>query len=183
MEALAFGQLARPDNQEVGMICLHVFDDGVDDVIHLHVCDDGVTFFQEFIPQCHDQSRGAFDDRSFQLGDLGFGQVSNGQVGHRSFGRGEDGGRGGFRKNAGSKKLGCDSGVLRVITREDHTRQLRDWLFHDEDGAPGDQRDLPGDAPQQESSNVAQPAGPDEDEIGLYPPGLSHYRPGEGAMG
>jgi hypothetical protein len=183
MEPLALGQLARPDHQEVGMICLHVFDDGVDDVVHLHVCDDGVTFFQEFIPQCHDQSRGAFDDRSFQLGDLGFGQVSNGQVGHRSFGRGEDGGRGGFRKNAGSKKSSGGSGVLRVINREDHTRQLRERLFHDEDGAAGDRRDLPGDAPQQESSNVAQPAGPDEDEIGLYPPGLSHDRPGKGPMG
>jgi hypothetical protein len=28
-----------------------VFDDGVDDVVHLHVRVDGVAFFQEFIPQ------------------------------------------------------------------------------------------------------------------------------------
>lgn len=66
------------------MIRLHMFDDGVDDVVHLHVRVDGVAFFQEFIPQCHDQLRGAFDDRLLQFDDLGFGQVSNGQVGHRS---------------------------------------------------------------------------------------------------
>ena len=165
------------------MICLHMFDDSVDDVVHLHVRVDGVAFFQEFTPQCPDQSRGAFDDRSFQLCDLGFGQVSNGQVGHRSFGRGEDGGRGGFRKNAGSKKSSGGSGVLRVIDREDHTRQLRDRLFHDEDGAGGDRRDLSRDASHQESSNVAQSAGSDEDEIGLHPSSLSHDRPGEEAMG
>ncbi len=164
------------------MIRLHVFDDGVDDVVHLHVCDDGVAFFQEFIPQCRDQSRGSFEDRSFQLCNLGFGQVPNGQVGHRSLGRGEDGGRGGFRKNAGSKKSSGGSGVFRVIDREDHTRQLRERLFDDEDGAGGDRRDLPGDASQQESSYVAQPAGSDEDEIGLHPPRLLHDRPGEGAM-
>ena len=51
MEPLALGQLARPDHQEVGMIRLHLFDDGVDDVVHLHVRVDGVAFFQEFIPQ------------------------------------------------------------------------------------------------------------------------------------
>ena len=141
------------------------------------------AFFQEIIPQCRDQSRGAFDDRSFQLCDLGFGQVSNGQVGHRSFGRGEDGGRGGFRKNAGSKKSSGGSGVLRVIDRESHASQLRDRLFHDEDGAGGDRRDLPGDAPQQESLNVAQPAGSDEDEIGLHPLRLSRDCSGQGPMG
>ncbi len=65
----------------------YLFDDAVDDVIHLHVRLDGKAFFQEFIPQCRDQSRGAFEDRPFQLCDLSFGQVSNGQVGQRSFGR------------------------------------------------------------------------------------------------
>ena len=55
------------------MIRLHLFDDGVDDVVHLHVRVDGEAFFQEFIPQCRDQFRGAFDDRSFQFGNLGFG--------------------------------------------------------------------------------------------------------------
>ena len=73
MEPLALGQVAGPDHQEVGMNCLHLFDDRVDDVVHLHVRVDGVAFFQEFIPQCRDQSRGSFDDRSFQLCDLGFG--------------------------------------------------------------------------------------------------------------
>ena len=34
------------------MIRLHVFDDGVDDVVHLHVRVDGVAVLQEFIPQC-----------------------------------------------------------------------------------------------------------------------------------
>ena len=115
------------------MIRLHLCDDGVDDVTHLRVCDDGVAFFQEFIPQCCNQSRGSFEDWPLQLCDLGFGQVSNGQVGHWFFGRGEDGGRGGFRKNAGSKKSSSGSGVLRVIDRKDHTRQSREWLFHNED--------------------------------------------------
>ncbi len=68
------------------MRSLHLLDDGVDDVVHLHVRVDGVAFFQEFIPQCRDESRGSFDDRSLQFGDLCFGQVSNGQVGHRSLG-------------------------------------------------------------------------------------------------
>jgi hypothetical protein len=54
MEPLALGQVARPDHQEVGVIRLHLFDDGVDDVVHLHVRVDGITFFQEFIPQCRD---------------------------------------------------------------------------------------------------------------------------------
>jgi hypothetical protein len=115
------------------MIRGYMFDDGVDDVVHPHVRVDGVAVFQEFIPQCRDQSSGSFNDRSFQLCDLSFGQVSNGQVGHRSLGRREDGGRGGFRKNAGSKKSSGGSGVLRVIDRENHTPQLRDRLFHDED--------------------------------------------------
>jgi len=52
---------------------LHLFDDGVYDVVHLHVRIDGEAFFQELIPQSRDQFRGAFDDRSFQFGDLGFG--------------------------------------------------------------------------------------------------------------
>jgi len=73
--------------------------------------------------------------------------------------------------------------VLGVIDCEDHTRQLRERLFHDEEGTGGDQCDLPGDASHQESSNVAQPAGSDEDEIGFHSPRLSHDRPGEGAMG
>ncbi len=115
------------------MIRLHLFDDGVDDVVHLHICDDGVAFFQEFIPQRRDQSRGSFENRPFQLCDLGFGQVSNGQVGHRSFSRGEYGDRGGLRKNAGSKKSSGGSGVLRVINRKDHTCQSRERLFHNED--------------------------------------------------
>ena len=55
------------------MRSLHLLDDGVDDVVHLHVRVDGEAFFQEFIPQCRDQFRGAFDDRSFQFGNLGFG--------------------------------------------------------------------------------------------------------------
>ncbi len=69
------------------MIGLHLFDDAVDDVVHLNVGDDDVAFFQEFIPQRRDQSCSTFEDRPFQLCDLGFGQVPNGQVGHRSFGR------------------------------------------------------------------------------------------------
>jgi hypothetical protein len=73
--------------------------------------------------------------------------------------------------------------VLRVIDREEHTRELPDRLFHDEDGTAGDRRDLSGDAPQQKSSNVAQPAGSDEDEIGLHPARLSHDGLGERAMG
>ena len=36
IEPLALGQIARPDHQEVGMIRLHLFDDGVNDVVHLH---------------------------------------------------------------------------------------------------------------------------------------------------
>jgi len=130
------------------MRSLHLLDDGVDDVVHLHVRVDGEAFFQEFIPQCRNQSRGSFEDRPFQLCDLSFGQVSNSQVGHRSFGRGEDSGRGGFRKDAGAKKSSGGSGVFRVIDREGHTRQLRERLFDDEDGAAGDRRDLPGDASQ-----------------------------------
>jgi hypothetical protein len=83
----------------------------------------------------------------------------------------------------GSKKSSGGSGVFRVIDREDHTCQLWERLFHDEDGAVGDRRDLSGDASQQESSNVTQPAGSEEDEIGLHPPHLLHDRPGSGAMG
>ena len=87
MEPFALGQVARPDHQEVGMRGLHLFDDRVDDVVHLHVRLDGEAFFQELIPQCCDQFRGSFEDRSLQFGDLGFGEVSNRQVGHRSLGR------------------------------------------------------------------------------------------------
>jgi hypothetical protein len=76
------------------MICLHLCDDRVDHVVHLHVTNDGVAFFQEFIPHGRDQSSGAFEDRLFQLCDLCLGQVSNGQVGYWSLGRGEDGGCG-----------------------------------------------------------------------------------------
>ena len=83
MEPLAFSQLAGPDHQEVGVMCLHVFDDGVDDVVHLHVRVDGVAFFQELTPQGRDQFRGSLDDRAFQFSDLSLGQVSNGQVGYR----------------------------------------------------------------------------------------------------
>jgi hypothetical protein len=73
--------------------------------------------------------------------------------------------------------------MLRVIDREDYTRQLQKRLFHDEDGARSDRRNLPGDAPQQESANVAQPAGSEEDEIGLHSARLSHDRPSDGAVG
>ena len=61
--------------------------------------------------------------------------------------------------------------------------QLRERLFHDEDRAGGDRRDLPGDASHQESTDVAQSSGSDENEIGFDPPRLSHDRPGEGTMG
>ena len=68
------------------MIRLHSFDDGVDDVVHLHSSVCSVTFFQEVLPQCHNYLCRSFNDRLFQHGDLRFGQVSNGQVCHRSFG-------------------------------------------------------------------------------------------------
>jgi hypothetical protein len=165
------------------MIRLHLCDNRVDHVVHFHVIDDRVAFFQEFVTHCRDQSRGAFEDRPFQLCDLGFGQVSNGQVGHRSLGGREDGGRGCFRKNAGSKKSSGGSGMLGVIDREDYTRQLQKGLLYDEDGAWGDRSNLPRDAPQQESSNVAQPAGSEEDQIGLHAPRLSYDCSGDGAMG
>ncbi len=89
-----------------------------------------------------------------------------------------DSGRMRDRRNRAAARECFESSTARVTCR-----QLRDRLFHDEDGAGGDRRDLPGDAPQQESLNVAQPAGSDEDEIGLHPPRLSRDRPGEGAMG
>jgi hypothetical protein len=73
--------------------------------------------------------------------------------------------------------------VFRVIDREGYTRQLRERLFHDEDGAGGDRRDLSGDASQQESSNVTEPAGSDKDKIGFRMSRSSHDRPGERAMG
>lgn len=68
------------------MTCLHMFDNGIDDVVHLHVRLYGVALFQKIVPQGCDQSRGSLDDRLFQLFDLGFGQVPNSQVSHRSFG-------------------------------------------------------------------------------------------------
>ena len=67
VKSLTLGQVARPYRQEVGMIRLHLCDDAVDNVVHLHVRVDCEAFFQEFIPQCRNQSRGAFEDRPFQL--------------------------------------------------------------------------------------------------------------------
>jgi len=55
------------------MTCLHMFDNGIDDVVHLHVRLYGVALFQKIVPQGCDQSRGSLDDRLFQLFDLGFG--------------------------------------------------------------------------------------------------------------
>jgi hypothetical protein len=142
MKPLVLGQIARSDHQKIGMSCLHVSDNGVDDVVHLHIRLHGVTLFQEIIPQrCH-QSCGSLDDRLLQLFDLGFGQVPNSQVGHRSFGRGEDGGDSGFRKNAGAKESGSGSGRFRVIDCEGHARQPMDRLFDNEDGTWGNRCDL-----------------------------------------
>jgi len=58
-----------------------------------------------------------------------------------------------------------------------------DRLFHNEDGAWSNRRDLPRIASQQESFDVAYPAGSNEDEIGFRPLRLSRDRLGEGSVG
>src|SRR5262249_33851476 len=133
VETFGPGQVAGSEHEEVGAICFHMVHYGVDDMVHLHVREDGVALFQEIPPQRCDQFGGSLDDRPFQFCDWGFRQVTDGQVGHRAFDRRENGGNGGFRKKAGSKKSGGGSGMFRIINRESHTRQLMDWLLDDKD--------------------------------------------------
>lgn len=106
MESLALRQITRPNHQKLVTIGFHVFDDGIDHVAHLDLRDDRKAVLNELVPQIVDERRGPFHDRCGQFRQLRLRYVPRGKVRDGALYSREDCDGGGFRKNAGSKKLG-----------------------------------------------------------------------------
>ncbi len=76
IQPLALRQSARPDDEKIGLVRLHLFDDGVDHMVHLHQRGSGVSFLDEIVPHRIDQGGRTVDHRFRQVGELRFRQVA-----------------------------------------------------------------------------------------------------------
>ena len=78
MKPFALRQCARPDDKQVCMVGLYVFDDGIDDMAHLHGGGHTLAFLDEVVTHGIDQRGCSLYDRLCEIGELRCREVMSG---------------------------------------------------------------------------------------------------------